>query len=75
MKGDGSHAAVLMTELLMGPTLTDFHETELLEDGDDLPRFQGGEASHLGKIDRLDAYELGLELGLAIFQEQGDDLL
>ena len=53
--------------------MTDFHETELFEDGDDLTRLQDGEASHLGKSDRLDAYELGLELGLATFQEQSDD--
>jgi hypothetical protein len=70
------YATIRMAILAVRTTLANLNESEADQDGGDLPRFQNGDVAHrLGDLHRLSSDELPLELGRAIFQQHGNDLL
>ena len=72
--GHGCATTVGMAELLVGATLPHLHKPKRQQDRDHLTRFEDREPRHLCG-DRLDSYKLRFELGLAILEEHGENLL
>ena len=66
-----------MFELLVRSLLASLTKTKLLQNRDDLSRLQYRNVAHLRDphCNRLDAYELCLELRLTLLEEHLDDLL
>lgn len=67
--------AVGVARLLMGAAVADFDEPGVEDDADDLARGEGRDTpQRSGDLQRVGVDELGLELGLAVLEEHGDDL-
>jgi len=62
-----------MFELLVRPALAGFMESQSLKQCNDLARLEDGRLQRLADGDGLNPDELGLELGGAILEQEGDD--
>jgi hypothetical protein len=68
--------ASTVTELFVGPTLTDLHEPKPQKNGDNLCRLEYRDAPHRsGNHDRLETHELRREFRLSVLQEHLQNFL
>ena len=71
---DGSAATVGVREPLMGASLANFAESEGGQDRDDLAWPENGNGGRCGSdVNRLDADEVCLEGGFAVFKDERED--
>lgn len=63
-----------MSKLFVRAALTDFDETELVKDADDLSGFEDRQLRHFSAhFDQLRSDEFGFDVRLTIFEEHGHD--
>ena len=72
----GSNAAIRMTKLLVGTLLPNLFKTVPSKKPDNLAGTEDGDVAHGASIecDQLGADELGVQLDVAFFGEERDDL-
>ena len=76
MEGNRRCASVRMSILTVRASLPDLDETQVLQDGRDFARLENRNVRHSsGYLHHLCTDEVAFELGIAVLEQHGDDLL